>query len=329
MSMSTMTISSAELSRSLEIFEVKPGVRFSVEVLKDLLPDIETLLFFGKVYELDAQRLATLLRKVLNTDLAEALFGEGGTHSNELQDYLVGYEDEDGNYVEGIVEDYLCGDVTFGADIPHGEILPEVWDSLEVEVAQSIKDVADRLESVVNLLPGKQGSMMMNSMMTLNKKRPVIGDYRAQVHHAPQKENLLILDVSGSMTPGTIHRIIEDVVALSYKANADMAVVSNSCTYWVAGSYSVDDVLAACEFGGTQYEKLAPLFDRDWGTVITVADYDSSYGAKDYLAQCTGRIDEVLDISLVNRPTFMAECVGQLAGSVRPILIASSRYVLS
>jgi hypothetical protein len=32
----------------------------------------------------------------------------------------------------------------------------------------------------------------------------------------------------------------------------------------------------------------------------------------------------VLDVSLVGRPTFLAECVGQLADEVRPILTAAA-----
>ena len=327
---STSTISSAELARSVELLEVKPGTKFSVATLRELLPDVETALFFGKVYDLDAQQLGALLHSVFNTDLTQALFAGAAEHSTDLQDYLLdGWHDDAGVWHEAIIDQARAGDVTLKPDVPHGEILPQMWEQLEVVVAQSIKDVAAKLETTIDLLPGKQGEMVFSSMMQLNKQRPVIGDYKAGIHHAPQKQNLLILDVSGSMTVGTIHAIVDDVVALSYKANAHMAVVSDSCTYWQPGSYSVDDVLRACEFCGTHYEKLAPLFDRDWGTVITVADYDSSPSAKRRLAKCTGRIDEVLDLSLVDQPTFMAECVGQLAAKVRPILIASSPYVLS
>ena len=248
----------------------------------------------------------------------------------DLQDYLVGAYDETGWFVEGIVPDTMAaGDICFSPDVPKGEILPEVWKSLEVEVAKSIKDVAAKLESVVGMLPGKQGSMVFGSMMKLNAKRPTIGDYRARIQHAPQQKNLLILDVSGSMTEHTVRTIVDDVVALAYMANADLAIVSNTCTYWEAGTYDVDSVLRAAEFGGTQYEMLAPLFDRDWGTVITVADYDSSLSAKQHLTQnCYGRIDQVLDVSLVNRPTFLAECVGQLAAKVRPLLVGNSQYVV-
>jgi len=305
----------------LDLVEIKPGVKFARATLQDLLPDAETALFFAKVYDLDYHQVSSLLATVLSSTLAHALFEEGGEHSDELQDYIVDLMD-----MAGIVDD---GEVTFGADVPHGEILPQMWESLEVAVAQSIKDVASKLESVVGMLPGKQGSMIFSSMMKLNKQRPTLGDFRASIHHEPEKQNLLILDVSGSMSSGTVRQIVDDVVALSYTSNAHMAVVSNTCTYWVPGSYSVDDVLAAAEYGGTHYEQLAPLFDRDWGTVICVADYDSSRSAKSTLSRCVGRIDTVLDISLVSRPTFLSECVGQLAPAVRPLLVSNSYYPLA
>jgi hypothetical protein len=131
------------------------------------------------------------------------------------------------------------------------------------------------------------------------------------------------------MTEGTIRRIIEDVVALSYEADAHMAVVSDTTTYWEPGSYSVDDVLNACEYWGTHYETLEPLLNMDWGTVICVADYDSSADAKRHLAQnCKGVIDLVIDVSLVNQPTYLAECVGQFASEIRPMLIGNSHDVL-
>lgn len=83
----------------------------------------------------------------------------------------------------------------------------------------------------------------------------------------------------------------------------------------------MDDVLARAEYGLTKYRMLAPLLDRDWGTVVTIADYDSSLGAKQALARRKGRIGTVLDISLVGKPTFLSECVGQLADEVKPLLV--------
>lgn len=319
----------SDLASSVELVEIKPGVKFSLSTLRELLPDTEACLFFGKVYELDAQQLGSLLLKVLDTDLALALFGEAGVHSSDLQDYLVdGHYDEDGNWCEGVScgINFNEGDLVFDPEVPKGEILPEVWKDLEVTVAQSIKDVAAKLESVVAMLPGKQGSMVFGAMQKLNAKRPTIGDYKAQIYHAPVKENLLILDVSGSVNSDTISRIIEDVVALSYMANAHIAIVSNNTYHWEPGTYDVDAVLAEAEYGGTHYETLAPLLDRDWGVVITIADYDSSMSAKNRLAKVGGRIDQVLDISLVDRPSFLAECVGQLADEVRPLLIAEHYY---
>lgn len=327
MTTSSSTTSRSSLSDQLEIIEVKPGLRFSKAMLKELLPDVETVLFFGKVYDLDYRQLSTVLYTVVRTPLSEAL--SSGDHSTELQQYLIGYEDEFGFWHEGVIPPMERGDINFSPDVPHGEILPELWSSMEIEVASSIKKVAEKLESVVNHMPGKQGAMVFQSMRVMNAKRPIIGDYKAKIHHAPQKENLVILDVSGSVTEHTIRTIVDDVIAMSYMANAHLAIVSNTCTYWPAGAYGSDDVLAAAEFGGTHYETLEDLFDRDWGVVVTVADYDSSLDSKRVIARCTGRIDEVLDISLVNRPTFLAEVVGQLADSVRPLLVASTSRVLN
>ena len=320
--MTTSSMTKSSLRSSLDLIEVKPGLRFSKAVLQDLLPDVETLLFFGKVYELNYTQLSALLATVLKSDLAAELFA--GDHSLDLQDYLV--EDMwDGYYPP----DVNPGDITFDPEVPQGEILPELWKSLEVDVAQSIKMVAEKLESVVGMLPGKQGSMLFKSMMKMNVRRPTLGTHQAHIHHEPVKENLLILDVSGSMTESTIRKIIDDVVAMSYTANTHMAIVSNTTTHWEPGSYNVDDVLARCEFGGTHYETLGELLNKDWGTVITIADYGSSQSAKRFIGDnCTGRIDLVLDVSLVNRPTFLAECVGQLADEVRPLLIASTQQVL-
>src|SRR5690606_23731514 len=142
------TISRSDLSASLEIIEVKPGKKFSKAALQSLLPDVETALFFGKVYELDYTQLSNVLRIVLNSDLATELFS--GEHSTELQDYVVD--------MVAYIPHLEAGDIAFKPDVPKGEILPQMWDMLEVEVADSIKAVAEKLESVIDALPGKQGN---------------------------------------------------------------------------------------------------------------------------------------------------------------------------
>lgn len=308
-----MTTSSP--TEALALIDIKPGVRFGVGVLQDLLPDVETALFFGKVYDLDYEQLSNLLSTVLHSDLAKALFD--GDHSESLQGYLVD------DLVYPPSANVEAGDITFAPVIPAGELLPELWAMLELEVADSIKAVAEKLESVVGMLPGKEGSMLLKDMMKMNLRRPTLGVQKAVIHHDLVKENLLILDVSGSMSAPTVEAIIEDVVALSYNANAHLCIVSNDAIHWEPGSYDVAAVLARAQYGGTYYETLRPLLDRDWGVVITVADYDSSEDAKAAIARCTGHIDEVLDISLVQRCTFLAECVGQLADSVKPLLVAT------
>jgi hypothetical protein len=210
----------------------------------------------------------------------------------------------------------------FGAVQPKGEILPEVWESLQIEVAASIQKVAETLGDVVAHLPGKQGEMLFKSMAVMNKRRPTIGSFNAFIKHKRQARNLVILDVSGSMSEATVKTIIDDVVALSWQADACLAIVSNSTTWWEPGSFNSAAVLKAAQFGGTHYETLTQLLDEDWGVVVTIADYDSSRGAQQAIAGCSGSIELLLDISLVPQPTFLAECVGQLAKETRPLLIA-------
>jgi hypothetical protein len=311
----------SQIYESNQLIEITPGIRFSLATLKKGLPNIETALFLAKLYKLNAAELGHLLGSVFSEhSVVSALTNEGSEHSSDLQDYLldIGYE-------------YLLesGDITFGAARAHGDVLPEVWKDLEVTIAKSIQEVADKLKTVVGAMPGKQGEMIFQTLNMMNAKRPIIGDYKARIHHAPQRENLVILDVSGSMSEDTIQTIVEDVVALSYMANAHLAIVSDTSTHWGPGEYSTEVILKTAEYSGTHYETLAGLFNQDWGVVVTIADYDSSAASKTALAKCRGHIQQVLDISLVARPTYLSEVVGQLADEVRPLLVAQDSLTRS
>ena len=306
-----MSQSTSNSSNDMTLFEVKPGVYLSAGTLRRHLPTVELALFFAKVYQLDYTKLGQLLRMLFDTPVVQAL--TEGSHSVELQDYLV----------ETVPFEILIEMQQFTSEpMPSSEVLVQLWKSLEVEVAKSIQEVANKLAGTLHLLPSKEGDMLFASMAKINRLRPTVGVYSAHIQHAPVPEVLVVLDVSGSMTEDTIEAIIGDVVAMSYNANASLAVVSNSAFLWAPGGYSVKDVLAKAEYGGTHYEQLKPLFDQSWGTVITIADYDSSPSAKKALANCKGHIGQVLDISLVSRTTFLAECVGQLADEVRPLMLA-------
>ena len=306
-----MSQSTSNSSNDMTLFEVKLGIYLSAGTLRRHLPTVELALFFAKVYQLDYTKLGQLLRMLFNTPVVQAL--TEGSHSVELQDYLV----------ETVPTEILAEMQQFTSEpMPSSEVLVQLWKSLEVEVAKSIQEVANKLAGTLHLLPSKEGDMLFASMAKINRLRPTVGVYGAHIRHAPVPEVLVVLDVSGSMTEETIEAIIGDVVAMSYNANASLAVVSNSAFLWAPGGYSVKDVLAKAEYGGTHYEQLKPLFDQSWGTVITIADYDSSPSAMKTLANCKGHIGQVLDISLVSRTTFLAECVGQLADEVRPLMLA-------
>lgn len=308
------------MKHDMTIIRFSNDLAFPTGMLKKMLPDMETTLFFAQLYRLNAQDLGALVHALFRSPVIDALTAEGGLHSDILQDYLVEV---------GYAELVRQGDVIFGEVKPKGEILPELWDASRVQIAASIQAVAEKLKDVVTALPGKKGEMVFKSMLVMNSKRPTIGDHKAQVHHAPQAPNLVVLDVSGSMSESTVRAIVGDVVALSWEADAHLAIVSDTTTHWAPGEYTVEAVLNAAEYGGTHYETLAPLFESQaWGAVITIADYDSSRGAKGAISACNGTIDTVLDISLVSQPTFLAEVLGQLAGEVKPLMLAADNYSL-
>ena len=172
--------------------------------------------------------------------------------------------------------------------------------------------------------------MVFKTLAKMNRQRPSVGVHVPVFQHRRDTSALVILDDSGSMTRETIDAILEDVIAMSWKANATLALVSNTTRVFEPGSYNAQTVHDTIQLGGTRYETLEPLFDRGqyWNTVMTVADYDSALSAKETLAGLSGRVGKLLDLSLVGKPTFLAECVGQLADSVEPMLVAVNESVL-
>lgn len=308
-----MTHTLREAMQATELFYIKPKKAVPVEKLRQILPDVESALFFAKALKLNYDKLSELLTVLFNSTVLDALLN--GSHSTELQDYIVDTVPES-VYQMGPRPD-------FQPDVPQPELLPYLWESVTIDVAKSVREVADKLSDVIASMPSKEGRMVFRHLAQLNKQRSTFGRFGALIEHPPTPDALVILDVSGSMTESTIRQIVDDVVALSWKANASLAIVSNSTFVWEPGGFDSNDVLHAAEFGGTYYETLAPLFDKDWGVVVTIADYDSSRGAADALARCSGRIGKVLDLSLVNRPTFLSHCVGQLADSIEPLLVAT------
>ena len=305
------------LSDAVSLFQINKSAFVSVAKLKQLLPTVELAIFFGKVYSLDYYKLSELLGLLFNTDVISAL--RDGGHSTELQSYLI---DTIPSSLLPEVPDPIPAE-----DLPSSEVMVQLFESITIQVAQSIKEVGNKLGSVLSKMPSKEGSMVFQTMLKMNRNRPTIGVHAAAIQHKRVDDVAVVLDVSGSMTETTVRAILEDVLALTYSTNAHLMTVSNRARHWEPGSASMDAVLKTSEYGGTCYEQLVPMFNREWGTVVTIADYDSSAGAKRALAQCTGHIGQILDISLVNRPTYLGECLGQLADSIEPLLIGKSAYV--
>ena len=308
------------LRESVTLFRVSDATYVSHKKLKEMLPTVEIALFFGKLYNLDYTQISNLLDLLFQTDIIQVM--RGGGHSTELQDYLV-----------DVVPTHLQPEDPPAAplraeDVPDSELLQQLFESAMVEVAQSIAEVGQKLTNVLNLMPSKEGSLVFKTMLKMNRNRPTVGVHQAAIKHARVPNVLVILDVSGSMTESTVRAILDDVMALTFNTNAHLATVSNNVHHWEPGAVNLHAVLDTSAFGGTHYEELAPLLNQDWETVVSIADYDSSTSAKRALANCTGRIGRVLDISLVNRPTFLGECLAQLADSVEPLMVGRGAYVM-
>lgn len=311
---------SSSTDQRYRLIEIKPGVFFQHSVLSEICTTITNAMFLGKLYDLKAEQLQVLLDLTPKKTSLRDVLSEGG-HSTTLQSYYFDTATELG---------ILPGHVDPEQQPLDGE-LAELWQASRVEIAQSIKDVAKHLESVIGKFPGKQAKMTFGHMMQLNRQRMSIGTYSAQITHPTvDQENLVILDVSGSVSRGTVEALAEEVVGLGYMANASLAIVSNTTTLWGPGEYSVDGVLAQSEYGGTRYETLAPLFKQDWDKVVTIADYDSRPEAKDVVrTYATGRVGEVIDISLVHSMTFLSEVVGTIADKVTPIVINANHGMIN
>ena len=322
-----MTVPKLLIHNSTEVTTFTNGKSFPTKFLRDSLPDVETVLFFAKVYDLQAEDVSNLLRTCVRSSVVQALTAQAERHSTTLQDYLVEEFFEDGEWV---YPDLAFLEAMPGAKAPvQAEVLPEVWKNIELVIAKSIAEVASIIYGTIEHMPGRTGEMVFQTLAKVNARRPTIGDYRAGFHHQQVKQVLVVFDVSGSMSETTVRTIVDDVVGLAYEANASLAIVSNSCTFYPAGGFSTPQVLGDAEYGGTHYEMLVPLFtDQDWDAVVTIADYDSSFDAKHALARCNGRIGQLFDVSLVDRSTFLAECLAPLADEVRPLLIGSTQYPL-
>jgi hypothetical protein len=313
---------------SSEVTTFSNGRAFPTQFLTDALPDVETALFFAKVYNLAAQDVALVLRTCVPSTVVSALTDEAGMHSMSLQDYLVDeFVDENGEWHYQSIE-FL--EKLGGVKAPvHAEILPEVWKNLELVIAESISQVAETIASTIEHMPGKTGEMVFATLAKMNKRRPTLGAYLPGFKHQQQKRVLVVFDVSGSVSSSTVQTIVDDVVGLAYESNASLAIVSNTCTWYGPGQFSTADVLRDAEYGGTHYETLVPLFkDQDWDVVICIADYDSSPAAGAALARCKGKIGQLFDVSIVSRSTYLAECLMPMASEVRPLLIASDSAYL-
>ena len=309
------------MSHSDLIRRCEPGLEtsaklfFTEKFLRQNIKKFELAVFFADLYKLTNRQFSDLLDICgLDRTVWDALV-EGG-HSTELQDYGLDLDEEfDITVLQG------TGQVAVKDDVA----LVALFEAAAVVIADSIQEVADALGNKLGSLPVGEAQMMFSALHSFNVKRNSIGDFKAGIYRDRSKAKskvLVILDDSGSVTPGTIEAIADDVVQLSYSVNASLALVSSTTRYFQAGTFNTQDVLAVAEYEGTQDETLAQVLSEDWDEVITIADYDSSPYAKQSLAaNASCRIKKIWDIGLENQSSYLAECLSQFADEVSPIVI--------
>ena len=255
---------------------------------------------YGTHTALEGDRTTFMAQESMGRAVAKIL--EGCTFSTELQ----GYMEQDLGFYE------LSSGTPSSAppEKVSDTLLTMQWDLMELEIAHSIQKVGNKLHATLGSMPGREMAMFFEHTATMNRRRPTLGDYRATFKYTEKAPNLVILDVSGSIGEKAVKAVAEEVVSLGYKADAHLALVSTSTLHWEPGTYSVRSILESAEYGGTQYESLAPLFhNRDWETVVTMADYDGYSNARDRLSELPGSIEKLVDISLVRKPTHLAMCL--------------------
>ena len=201
-----MTESKLLIHSSTEVTTFTSGRAFPTKFLQQALPDVETVLFFAKVYGLAPSDVSLVLHKCVPSETVDALTAQAGDHSMSLQDYLV-EEFYDGS-------DWVYPDLEFLEALPgtkadvNAEVLPEVWKNLELTIAESIAKVAETIAGTIEHMPGRTGEMVFQTLAKVNARRPTLGSYEAGFHHKSIKRVLVVFDVSGSMTEPTVRTIV-------------------------------------------------------------------------------------------------------------------------
>ena len=170
-----MTIPKLLVHTSTDVVTFANGRAFPKQFLTDALPDVETALFFAKVYDLQPSDVAQVLQICVPSDVVQALTNEAYNHSQSLQDYLVEqYQDEHGDWHYADIE-VIAGQPGTKAPVD-AQVLPEVWKNIELTIAKSIAEVAASISTTIEHMPGRTGEMVFQTLAKMNARRPTLGD---------------------------------------------------------------------------------------------------------------------------------------------------------
>lgn len=296
---------------------------FDLTALEDILTSLEVTLFFAKALELSVNDRSRLIRAIHKTDLIDELLN--GEHSIDLQDY--GIDDPD-NWVP---TDEWVDALPVESMVPDSEFLLSIFDDIKVVIASTFVEFTTMLAEVMDAIPSDQAQLMLEDAAKLNYKTNTFGTTQVSVAPIMSLPNALILDDSGSVTRQTFEALVSEYVAVANTHQMHVILVSNTARHFAPEEVSVANLMSVAQFGGTHYEELIRndiLGNMEWGTVITIADYDSSPAAAQVLQNARGRIGLLLDLSLVNRRTYLSEVIGHLADDFKQVLVGAHGYPL-
>ena len=310
--------------------ELKPGVRFDTDWLKDtlFLTDDEAdaigvskydgMILFGQLYKLDAAQLMHLAMIVYGGErLVDML--TAGDHSYTLQSYT--------ERIAGQLE--IEETITFSEEktVPaHDSLLTQLFEANQVGITSLTVEISDKFSKFLNTLPGHESKLEVQRLNRVNRRTGYPVSQRARIEYSNLLPNLLIIDVSGSQGRPLVESFVDNCIDLAVKYEMHLALVSHIAEWFVPGTYDRDTVLdSQCMNGGTHYRALADIgvASQNWGTVVCVADFDGQQSDQDAWAKAGGSIDQVIDISTVTKQSWLSEVANvQAPGTVQQLVVA-------
>lgn len=318
------------MKTSSHTVELKPGVQFDRVWLREALSltddeaaalgvsKYDGMILFGQLYKLNAQQLMHLAQIVYGGENFVDML-TSGDHSYTLQSYT--------EHIAGELD--VEQTITFSEEktVPERDsLLTELFAAHQVGITSLVVEIADKFSKFLNTLPGHESKLEVMRLNKVNRRTGLPVSQRARIEYSNLLPNLLIIDVSSSQGSALIASIVDNCIDLAVKYDMHLGIVSHIAEWYVPGTYDRDAVMnSPCMNGGTSYKALADIgvASENWGTVVTVADFDGQQYDRDAWHKAGGSVDHVVDISTVTKQSWLSEVVAvQSPNDVQQLVVA-------